>query len=139
MDSLDKILMYKEYNNISEINNVFIITKEIDNYFIGRRYDTLCNSYSEFTAIDKNKIFDYMYSAKDFFKNSKYIGEKGYFDQMSQLEKYVYKSVILLYKDEYNELLYDTIMEKIYVSPSVYEIENFVYTDLQKDPQKTKK
>ena len=47
---------------------------------------------------------------------------------MIEIEKYIFETLTLVYKDEFNELLYDNITGNFFISPSKYEIDDFIYS-----------
>lgn len=126
MDNMDKVLMFKNVRTLEEVNDVYIKIRELDNHFIVKKYDTIRCEEKDVLALEKDYIDANLYSLRDFFKNSVYIGKSGYYKDQGVLEKYIYKTIILVYKDEYNEIMYDTILRNFYVTPSLFPIEDFV-------------
>ena len=45
---------------------------------------------------------------------------------MNELEKYIYKSYMLMFRDEKYELIYDLILDRHFVNRSLFEKESFV-------------
>ena len=122
---LGKILMFKGDRNLIEINDIFLILKNLEDYLIVKRCDTITGE-ENFEVLDKDYINNNLYTAKEFFANSVYVGKTGYYKNNNFLEKYLRDSIMLVYKDEYNDLLYDTILEKFFVAPSIYPLEDFI-------------
>lgn len=128
MDEVSKLYLSKDFDKAS---NVYIFLKEVNGYTIFKEYDT---NLDEFNIIavddcDKNKEF---YSFERFLKEATFFGSSGYFKGMFEVEKYTYESFVLLYKNYYHELLYDTISDKLLLGPSCYEKDDFVSSDYKK-------
>ena len=103
-----------------------------------RRYDTVTDENS-ILVLEKNYVSSNLYTANDFLKNSVYVGKTGYYKGNNPLEKYLRDTLILVYKDEYNDLLYDTILEKFFVTPALYPLEDFVESKNQNERIRFKK
>ena len=122
-NKFDKILMLKDG---TPSNNYFEITSEINDYYILKRTDTIMPENTKIIALEKSYVEEHMYTASEFFQKADYIGLKGYYKNMTDFEKHIYQTFILIFKDEYNELLYDTISECIFIAPSLYDYKDFV-------------
>ena len=57
------------------------------------------------------------------------MGKIGYYNKMNPLEKELYKSFVILYKDNFHELLYDTILDTCFLAGSIFDLEEFVSTN----------
>lgn len=124
--NLDKIFLFKDERNLTEVNDIYIVLRELQDYYIVKKYDTLVNEDKGIKALSKEYVNNFLYTAADFFNGSTYIGEFGYYKDCTLLEKYLGYSVALVYKDEYNDLLYDSFLENFFVSPSIRPLEDFI-------------
>lgn len=126
MSDFNNILMYKNVKSIFDINTIFFIKEIVDDYYIVQGYDTLYNEDKNICTFSRDYVEENMYTVSDFFKQAIYVGKKGYYEGMNDIEKYISETLIIVYKDSYNELLYDDITGNIFISPSRYNIKNFV-------------
>lgn len=126
MNRFNNILVYKEREDIHDINTIFFVRSIVNNYYILHKYDTIYNEYMDIVVFPKEYVEDKMYTVNDFFKGALYIGKKGYYIDMIDIEKYIYETLIIIYKDDYNELIYDDITENIFIAPSKYQLEDFI-------------
>ena len=128
MNKFDNVLMYKTRLNVLDANTIFFISDIVNDYYILRKYDTIYNEYEDLVAFSKEYVEENMYTATAFFENSIYVGKNGYYKDMIEIEKYIFETLTLVYKDEFNELLYDNITGNFFISPSKYEIDDFIYS-----------
>ncbi len=128
MNKFDNVLMYKTRLNVLDANTIFFISDIVNDYYILRKYDTIYNEYEDLVAFSKEYVEENMYTVSDFFENSIYVGKNGYYKDMIEIEKYIFETLTLVYKDEFNELLYDNITGNFFISPSKYEIDDFIYS-----------
>lgn len=126
MDKLDKILLYKCERDIDSLNDVFLIIRNLENYLIVKKYDTCTREEKGLSALSKEEVKENFYTAKEFFKNSKYVGKSGYYKGMIDIEKYISSTQVIIYKDEYNEIKYDIPMGTIFVSGTLYDEKDFI-------------
>ena len=130
--------MFKGERKILEVNDIFLIVKELEDYYIVKRCDTITDE-EKLEISSKDYVSENLYTAQDFLSNSIYVGKTGFYKGNNFLEKYLRDSMMLVYKDEYNDLLYDTILEKFFVTPSIYPIEDFVESKNQNEKIRFKK
>ena len=126
MDKLDKILLYKCERDLDSFNDVFLIIRNLENYLIVKKYDTCTREEKGLSALSKEEVQKNFYTAKEFFENSKYVGKSGYYKGMTDIEKYVSSTQAIVYKDEYNEIIYDILMGTIFVSKTLYDEKDFI-------------
>ena len=135
IENLKKTLLLKT-NNHNNSNCVYKVLNEINDYLIVQQIDTLDNENNDIIAIPKTFMEENMYTLEEFLEKSTYIGQTGYYKNMTQLEKYIYSDLILLYKDNYNEILYDRLIDNLFIASSVYDINDFIPS---KEEQRHKK
>lgn len=136
MSDLSKVFMYKDYRPSHEI---FTVLKELKNYYIVKKMDTLDNSVNEILPLEKNFAKNHMYTAQEFLNEADYIGKTGYYKDMPDFLKYAYDTFVLVYRDDYNELLYDTISNFFFITAALAPKEDFVVSDVQYPKIKFKK
>ena len=118
-------------------NNIYLLLNEVANYYIFKEYDTLLDEI-KIIAVDSLKKNQDFYPLESFLKNASYIGFNGFYKEMDELSKYIYEPLVLLYKNDYHELLYDTISEKIIVMASYYKKEDFTPLEKTAPPETIK-
>ncbi len=135
---LDKIFMFKGDRDLKEVNDIFIVIKELEEYYIVKRCDTITDE-EKIEALSKDYVVSNLYTVQEFLDNSVYVGKTGFYKNNNFLEKYLRDTIMLVYKDEHNDLLYDIIMEKFFVAPSIYPLEDFVESKNQNEKIRFKK
>lgn len=124
MEELSDIYLKKNYD---AQNNIYIFLKETKNkeYCILKSMDTLTEEEEIICTLKEDFKKDY-YSFSDLIEPKNYVGEKGYYNKMNPFEKELYTSFVLLYKDNFHELLYDTILDTHFLAGSIFSLEDFV-------------
>lgn len=130
LEKLKQVYLKKDYDNP---NTIYILIKIVDKHAIFRKLDTITLE-EEVVALPENFLKTKFYTAYEYIKNAKFIGTTGFYKNMNPLEKYIYLSYIIYYKDDFYELIYDTFDERMKIIPSVYAIEDFI----EKKPPLTK-
>lgn len=113
IDTSNPNSVFEFVRNSSDDKNV--ILKEIDTITFDEDY--LCYKKSSFE--------EEFYSVRELICKKNFIGKQGYYEDMTMFEKLIYKELILMYKDEVYELLYDELLGNIFLGPSIYNMENF--------------
>ena len=126
VDNLDKVLMFKKDREDDEVNDVYIVIREVDDYYIVKKYDTIKEENKDIIALKKDYVSEELYSLREFFLNANYVGMSGYYRSMNALEKYIMQSLIVVYKDDYNDIVFDQILGNFFVTPALYELDDFV-------------
>src|SRR5574344_2473472 len=95
-------------------NDIYYYLREVNDYILFRKLDTITKDV-DIVSINKDEAEKRFYSVEDFLNNSVYIGDSGYYEEMLPFERAIFQDHILLYKDPYHELLYDTILDDYYM------------------------
>ncbi len=128
MEDLNKIYLKKEFTSLEDLddtNTAFILLRDVKNYMIFKKIDTVTLD-SEIVCLTKDEIKEKFYTAKEFIETSKFIGKSGYYKPMSELDKYTFESFIILYQNCNHMLIYDTILEQVFVTCSAYDDKDFI-------------
>ena len=126
LKALDKILMHKGIRGVDALNDIYYIRRELENYLIVKAYDTCTREDKNIFAIKKEMVDSSFYTAKEFLENSNYIGISGYYKNMTDFEKFVSKDLITVYKDDYNILMYDSIINYFFITYPYYPEQDFI-------------
>lgn len=138
MNNLRKILINRNDDNYKDINVVYYIIKELEDYYITKRVDTITQEES-FEAISKYFCKDNLYTLEEFFSTATFIGKSGYYIGSTELERFLQSSFVVVYKNETNDLVYDSILNYFFIMPSSYPIESFVPFEEQDETIRFKK
>ncbi|MGN0993184.1 MAG: hypothetical protein ACI4PE_04620, partial [Bacilli bacterium] len=124
MEELSKIYLKKNYE---DQNSVYMFLKSTKNkkYYILKSIDTITDE-EEIICIENDKFMKEFYCFQELIKQSNYVGKSGYYNKMNPFEKEIYKSFVILYKDNLHELLYDTILDTYFLAGSIFDLEDFV-------------
>lgn len=124
MEDLSKIYLKKNYE---DQNSAYILLKSTkDNeYCILKSIDTITDE-EEIICVQRDEFMKEFYCCQELIKQSNYVGKSGYYNKMNPLEKELYKSFVILYKDNFHELLYDTILDTCFLAGSIFDLEDFV-------------
>ena len=139
MEKMDRILLYACERDFDAANDILMILRDTGDYFIVKKYDTITCENKGIFALNKEKSKDAIYTAREFLQNSEYVGKAGYYKEMSKLEKYISQFQTIIYKDEFNELVYDSISEQIFVSYPFYNKSEFIPFEKQQTKVRFKK
>lgn len=96
-----------------------------DKYYYVKRIDTLTNE-SLIMHFEKDDFEKDFYNISNLICEECFIGKTGFYTNQSYEERNIYSDSIILFKDSYYELLYDSKFETIYLSASIYDLNNFV-------------
>ena len=127
MEEFNKVLLYKDKRHS---NDIFTILKELENYYIVNKMDTIYNT-SDIISISKEYAEEFLYTATEFLNTSEFVGQTVYDPAMPELLKMVFNSFILVYKNDKNELMYDTIENKFFIQGPVFDKDNMYISDIQ--------
>ena len=94
-------------------------------YYYVKMIDTLTNE-SVITHFEKDDFEKNFYNISNLLCEECFVGKTGYYRTQSYEEKNIYSDLIILFKDSYYELLYDSKLESIYLEASIYKLNNFV-------------
>lgn len=124
MDELNKVYLKKECDNP---NAIYYLIKETKNrkYVILRKIDTILDDI-DIICIKKEKLQEEYYQILELLKEENLLGVVGYYKGMNELEKYIYQSYMIMFRDEEYELIYDPILDRHFVNRSSFEKESFV-------------
>lgn len=129
MNNLENTLIFKD-GRFS--NDIFVILKELDNHYIVRREDTRTGK-TDIIALKKDYVSIYMYTAKEFIESSRYVGHSVYSPNMPEILIYMFQSLILVYKNDRNELYYDTLTNSFFISEAILKDEEIIISPVQYD------
>lgn len=124
MGNFSKIYLKKSFE---DQNNVYIFLKSTkdDGYCILKSIDTITKE-ENIICLQKDRFIEDFYCCKNLICQENYVGKIGYYNKMNPLEKELYKTFVILYKDNFHELLYDTILDTCFLAGSIFDLEDFV-------------
>lgn len=124
IENLKNVYLKRKYDNP---NAIYYFIREIqDNNLMFKMVDTITLE-EEYVVLPKTIVISNYYTAYEFIKDAKFIGKSGYFKTIPfHVDRTIYKSYILLYKDDYYELVYDTFDETMKILPSICDMKDFV-------------
>lgn len=94
-------------------------------YYYVKMIDTLTNE-TLITHFEKEDFEKDFYNMSNLICEECFVGKTGYYRTQSYEEKNIYSDSIILFKDSYYELLYDSKLESIYLQASRYKLNDFV-------------
>lgn len=124
MEDLSKIYLKKNYEDQNSIYIFLKSTKDNEHYIL-KSIDTITDEEDIICAL-KDEFMKEFYCFQELIEQSNYVGKSGYYNKMNPFEKEIYKSFIILYKDNFHELLYDTILDTCFLAGSIFDLEDFV-------------
>ena len=106
---------------------IYYLIKETKNrkYVILREIDTILDDI-DIICIKKEELQEEYYQILELLKEENLLGVVGYYKDMNELEKYIYKSYMIMFRDEKYELIYDPILDRHFINRSLFEKESFV-------------
>ena len=132
MNNIDNMYLKKKplaLESTESLEDFFLYTKieEINGFVIIRKESTIDEDDNDIVSMPKGKFSKDYYPLKDFFKNAYFIGSSGYYDYPgNEIDRYLYKDWVVLYRDNDNEFIYDSILEKFFIKHIYHELEDFV-------------
>lgn len=124
MENLKKLYLRKDGK---ELNSVYLYlrTCKNNNFCICKKIDTIYKT-SEIVCSRIDDFKENFYNATELISTENYIGKSGYYKDMAELDIYIYKTYVILYKDSLYELIYDTIEDTCIVNASSNTKEDFI-------------
>lgn len=117
------ITTYNVYIYLKKISSGSIILKEVDTF----------DGSSEIILEKEEDFKKNYYNVKELLKEENYINKSVYYSDALDLDKAVYETFVILYKDDNYELVYDLIKESCMIIPSIHKKEKMVLFDKQYD------
>lgn len=130
MSDLDKLYLKRDNDNP---NAVYLLLRELkgNGLVMLKEIDTITDD----ECIKLEQVNDFK---KDYYKfdnllmKENYVNKTGYYEDMCELEVMVYETFVVLYRDNYYELLYDTFGDRRFVNNSQYDRNSFIETEPKK-------
>ena len=120
MNRNDLYLRKNDYENYT--NSVFEKIRETENYTIVKEIDTITEE-EDFKAIKTLDFKENYYKLNELLNRNNYVNEIGYFEDMSQLEIFIYVTFRILFMDEDNILIEERITNRVFVQTNIYDTE----------------
>ena len=117
-------LYLRKNDHINYTNSVFEKIRETDDLTICREIDSVTEE-EDFLAINTEENY---YKLNDLLNRKYYVNEIGYFEDMSQLEIFIYVTFRILFMDEDNIVIEDRITNRVFVQTNIYDT-NFIAVD----------
>lgn len=130
MSDLDKLYLKRDNDNP---NAVYLLLRELkgNGLVMLKEIDTITDD----ECIKLEQVNDFK---KDYYKfdsllmKENYVNKTGYYEDMCELEVMVYETFVVLYRDNYYELLYDVFGDRRFVNNSQYDRNSFIETEPKK-------
>ena len=114
--------------------SLFEKIRETDQFTICKEIDSLTEE-GEFKAIENSEFKEKYYKLNELLNRKNFVGEIGYFKDMSQIEIFVYVTFRILFMDEDNIIIEDRITNRVFVQTNIYDTE-FIAVDSKNKTRK---
>ncbi len=126
-----KKIMEKVYlkNENSNPNAIYIYLKDTSNkeFVILKEIDTITDKI-DILLEDKDSFVRNYYNIKRLINDNNLVNSSGYYKDMTIVEKAMYETFEVLYRDNNYELLYDLCSDRYLVNRCSYDKNSFVKT-----------